>query len=84
MNSENQKNSQKSSSNDLMRYAGLGAQIFVSLGLAVFAGYKADRWLHLSFLLLVWLLPFAVLCGLIYKLIKDTSKQKTDDAEKRA
>ena len=81
MNSGKQKSSQKSSSNDLMRYAGLGAQIFVSLGLAVFAGYKADRWLYLSFPLLVWLLPFAVLCGLIYKLIKDTSKRKTDDAE---
>lgn len=84
MNSVNQRNNQKSSSNDLMRYAGMGAQIFVSLGLAVFAGYKGDRWLHLPFPLLVWLLPFAVLCGLIYKLIKDTSKRKTDDAEKRA
>lgn len=68
--------------NDLMRYAGLGAQLFVSLGIAVFAGYKADRWLHLSFPLLVWLLPFTVLCVLIYKLIKDTSNKK-EDAEKR-
>jgi hypothetical protein len=31
----------------------------------------------------VWALPFAVLCGLIYKLVQDTSKKKTDDAEKR-
>lgn len=70
--------------NDLMRYAGLGAQLFVSLGIAVFAGYKGDRWLHIRFPLLVWLLPLAVLCVLIYQLVKDTSKQKPDDATKRA
>ncbi|HUQ96382.1 MAG TPA: hypothetical protein VM010_01870 [Chitinophagaceae bacterium] len=77
MNSKNQK---PSSTNDLARYAGLGAQLFVSLGIAVFAGLKADQWLHLSFPLLVWVLPFVVLCVLIYKLIKDTSKQKNDNA----
>lgn len=73
------KNQKPSSTNDLMRYAGLGAQLLVSLGLAVFAGLKADRWLHAAFPLLVWLLPFAVLCVIIYKLIRDTSKQKKND-----
>jgi hypothetical protein len=58
-----------------MRYAGLGAQIFVSLGIAVYAGYKADRWLHISLPLFVWLLPFLVLCLMIYSLIKETSKR---------
>jgi uncharacterized membrane protein len=81
MNSRSPRNSRKSSSNDLMRYAGLGGQIFVSLGIAVFAGYKGDQWLHLPLPLLVWLLPLAVLCVLIYKLVKDTSKQKPDDAK---
>ena len=73
-----------SSRNDLMRYAGLGGQLLVSLGLAVFVGYKGDQWLHLRFPVLVLLLPLVVLCGIIYKLVKDTSKQKPDDAEKRA
>jgi hypothetical protein len=50
----------------------------VSLGIAVFAGYKADQWLHMPFPLLVWLLPFAVLCVLIYKLVKDTSKRNDE------
>ena len=77
MNSKNQK---PPSTNDLACYAGLGAQLFVSLGIAVFAGYKVDRWLHLSLPLLVWLLPFAVLCVLIYKLVRDTSKRKKDEA----
>jgi hypothetical protein len=58
-----------------MRYAGLATQLFVSLGVAVFAGYKADTWLQVPLPLLVWVLPFVVLCLLIYKLIKETSKK---------
>ena len=67
---------QNKSSNDLLRYAGLGAQILVSIGIAVFVGYKADKWLHLSFPLLVWLLPLLVVSTMIYKLIKETSTKK--------
>lgn len=66
---------------DLLRYAGLGGQIFASLGIAVFAGYKADAWLSVPLPLLVWILPFVVLCMMIYKLIKETSKQKKTNAE---
>ena len=62
-----------------MRYAGLGGQIFVSLGIAVFAGYKADRWISTTIPLFVWLLPFVVLCLMIYKLIRETSKRKNGD-----
>lgn len=62
-----------------MRYAGMGGQIFVSLGLAVFAGYKADRWMHVSIPVLVWLLPFVVLCLMIYRLIRETSHRKKND-----
>ena len=70
---------QKPSNNrDLLRYAGLGTQIFVSLGIAVFAGYKADQWLDISFPLLVWLLPFIILALMIYKLVKETSKRKDE------
>jgi hypothetical protein len=63
-------------SNDLLRYAGLGGQIMVSLGLAVFAGLKLDQWVGLPFPLLVWLLPLLVVSMLIIKLIKETSKKK--------
>jgi len=68
--------------NDLLRYAGLGGQIFVSLGLAVFAGYKVDKWIGSPIPLLVWILPLAVLSVMIYKLIKDTSKRKKSDVKK--
>lgn len=67
---------QNNASGDLMRYAGLGAQILVSIGLAVFAGLKIDQWIDLSFPLLVWLLPLIVVSLIIYKLIKETSKKK--------
>ncbi|MBD0368245.1 MAG: AtpZ/AtpI family protein [Flavisolibacter sp.] len=70
-----------SNTSELMRYAGLGAQLFVSIGIAVFLGYKADKWIHIRIPLLVWILPLLVLSLMIYKLIKDTSKQKSDGIE---
>lgn len=70
--------SPKQNNSDLMRYAGLGMQIFVSLGIAVFAGYKLDHWIKLSFPLLVWLLPLTVLGLMIYKLVKDTAARNNE------
>lgn len=61
--------------NDLLRYAGLGGQILVSLGLAVFAGYKLDGWLKMGFPLAVWLLPLLVVSAMIFKLIKETGNK---------
>jgi hypothetical protein len=69
---------QNNAGRDVMRYAGLGAQILVSLGLAVFAGYHADKWLAISFPLLVWLLPLLVVSLIMYKLIKETSKKNKE------
>ena len=68
----------KPGSNILLRYAGMGAQILVSLGLAVFIGLKLDAWIRTPFPVLVWLLPLLVIIGMIIKTIKDTSKQKHD------
>ena len=59
-----------------MRYAGLGSQILVSLGIAVFIGYKIDKWAKIPLPLLGWLLPLIVLIAMIYKLIKETSGKK--------
>lgn len=60
----------------LLRYASLGGQLIVSLGLAVFAGMKADKWLKISFPLLGWLLPLLVLIIILYKIVKDTAPKK--------
>ena len=51
-------------------------QFLVSIGLSVFIGLKADKWLHISVPLLVWLLPLMVITGIILKIIKDTAKKK--------
>jgi len=67
---------------DLLRYASMGTQIFVALGLAVFVGVKVDKWLKISAPLLVLILPVIVLVGIIYKIVKETSKQKDNDAKK--
>jgi chromate transport protein ChrA len=67
---------QNKPSNDLLRYAGLGGQILVSLGISVFIGLKLDQWLGMPVPLLVWLLPLVVVSMMIVKLIKETSKKK--------
>ena len=61
---------------DLYRYAGLSAEVFASVGLSVFIGVKADKWLHVSFPILSWLLPLLVIVALIVKLVKESSKRK--------
>jgi hypothetical protein len=59
----------------LLQYAGLGAQLVVSLGLAVFVGLKLDQRFHFSIPILVWALPLLVLIGLMAKAIRDTSRK---------
>ncbi|MEO8415581.1 MAG: AtpZ/AtpI family protein [Ginsengibacter sp.] len=66
----------KPDDNQLLRYSGLAMQFLVSIGIGVFIGLKADQWLKLSIPLLVWLLPLLFICGMIYRIIKDTSKKK--------
>jgi hypothetical protein len=67
------------SNNELIRYASLGTQFLVSLGLAVFLGLKADKWLKISAPLLVWLLPLIVLVGMLYKISKDTKPRDKNE-----
>jgi hypothetical protein len=75
MNYRQQKHSKNN--NTVLRYAGLGAQIFAALGIAVFIGYKVDQWINISIPLLVWLLPLLVLAGMIFQLVKDTGKRNS-------
>jgi len=75
---QGQRPDKRSSNNILLRYAGMGAQILVSLGLAVFIGLKLDSWIGTSFPILVWLLPLLVIIGMIIKTIRDTSKTRHD------
>jgi F0F1-type ATP synthase assembly protein I len=63
---------------DVLRYAGLGTQLLIAISLAVFAGLKADKWLHTS-PLLACILPLLTLIAIFYKLMKETAKPSKDD-----
>jgi ABC-type multidrug transport system permease subunit len=76
------KQRRNSNYNELLRYAGLGTQIFVTLGIAVFLGLKADKWLKLSTPLFVLILPLFALCGIFYQVWKESSKKKNKGDEK--
>ncbi len=69
------KEEQQQNNNLLMQYAGMGAQMLVSLGIAAFAGFELDKWIKLTFPVFIWLLPLTVLIVIILKAIKDTSKK---------
>lgn len=63
------------STRDLLRYAGLGAQMLASIGIAIFAGLKADQWLHSS-PLLTCVLPLLVLGAILYQVARQTGGKK--------
>mgnify|MGYP003422322961 CR=1 FL=1 len=75
MNKRQQSNNNNS---DILRYASLGTQILVAIGLAVFAGIKTDKWLH-TFPLLACVLPLLVLSAIFYKVFRETSRPKKDE-----
>ncbi len=67
-------NNQKN--NSLAKYAGLGFQFLVAIGLGVFIGLKVDEWLAFTTPLFVWILPLTIIFGVIYKIIRETSQKK--------
>jgi ABC-type transport system involved in Fe-S cluster assembly fused permease/ATPase subunit len=67
---------QKGNDRLLLKYLGLTMQIMVSLGLAVYAGLKLDKWFSFTTPLLVWILPLLILSVMMWRIIKDTSKKK--------
>ena len=60
-----------------MRYAGLGTQLLVSIGIAVFIGLKADKWLHTS-PIFSCTLPLLVLFGIFYKIMRQTGNKNEE------
>jgi len=46
-----------------------------SVGLSVFLGVKADKWLKLSFPILSWVLPLLVIAGLLINLVRSGPKK---------
>jgi len=61
---------------ELLRYAGLSSEVFASVGIALFLGVKADKWLKLSFPMFSVSLPLLVIIALIVRLVKESSRKK--------
>lgn len=61
-----------------MRFISLGTQLLAAIGLAVFAGIKADNWLKTS-PLFACALPLLVLSAIFYKLYRETNRPNKDD-----
>ncbi|HEY4108994.1 hypothetical protein [Puia sp.] len=61
---------------ELIRWAGLGTEVVASVGISVFLGVRADKWLKLSFPILSWALPLLVIVVLLINLVKAGSKKK--------
>jgi F0F1-type ATP synthase assembly protein I len=74
----NNKTLPNNNNRDLYRYAGLSTQILLAVGLAVFAGLKADKWLHTS-PILACILPLLTLSAIFYKIFRETSRKKKDE-----
>jgi hypothetical protein len=73
----NSRPSSNKGNRDLLRYASMGTQLLVTIGLALFIGLKADKWLHISPLLTA-ALPLIVLTGIFYKLARETKPSQDE------
>jgi hypothetical protein len=61
---------------ELIRYAGLSSEVMASVGISVYLGIKADKWLKLSFPIFSMSLPLLVIIALIVRLVKESSRKK--------
>ncbi|GGA91412.1 hypothetical protein [Puia dinghuensis] len=61
---------------ELIRWAGLSTEVVASVGVSVWLGVKADKWLKLSFPILSWALPLLVIVVLLINLVKAGTNKK--------
>jgi hypothetical protein len=59
-----------------MRYATMGTQMIITIGLGVFAGVKLDQWLNLKFPLCTIVLSLLSVIIAMYLAVKDLLKKK--------
>jgi hypothetical protein len=62
----------------LMRYAGLSSQVAISVGVAVWLGVSADKWLKLSFPIFSLVVPLLVIVVVLVQIIKANSGKKDE------
>lgn len=59
-----------------MKYMGLGAQFFASIGIMLAIGWKLDNWTGLKKPVFIWVLPLLIIVYMLIKLIIETNKKK--------
>lgn len=67
---------EKPTSGNMMRYAGLGTQWMAMLGIAVWGGWKLDKLTGWKFPVFILTLPLVSLCVSLWQLIKEFNKPK--------
>lgn len=70
------KKNQPEDRNAYMRYASMGTQMLVIIGLGVFGGYKIDKWLELKIPVFTLILSLLSVAAAIYLSVKDFIKKK--------
>ena len=74
----NQPNSTKkkaSTPESYMRYATMGTQMIVVIGLGVFGGYSLDKWLEFKFPVFTIVLSLLSIAAALYLSVKDLLKK---------
>jgi hypothetical protein len=66
----------KEQKNNILKYAGLGAQFMIGLSIFLFCGLKIDKWLRIQSPMAVWILPLLFITSAIIKIIIETGKKK--------
>ena len=64
------------SSISAMRYLGLASQLFISIGVALWLGWKLDGFFSFHSPWLIWILPLVIVVSSLIKIIIDTNKKK--------
>ncbi|TAN00513.1 MAG: AtpZ/AtpI family protein [Chitinophagaceae bacterium] len=62
-------------SKDFFQYAGMASEMMAMLGIAVFAGYKLDRWLAWEVPVFLIFFPLVALAVFLWHLIKVTGRK---------
>jgi hypothetical protein len=70
------KKKQPDESNAYMRYATMGTQMLVIIGLGVFGGYKLDKWLEFKIPVFTLVLSLLSVAAAIYLSVKDLYRKK--------
>jgi F0F1-type ATP synthase assembly protein I len=63
------------SSVSAMRYLGLASQLFVSIGVGLWLGWKLDGFFSFQSPWLIWILPLVIVVSSLIKIIIDTNKR---------